>query len=90
MVLSRKWPSASNSRGFGHSVLTASPYSYIFMNLDNSRDWALHKASVKTVHKFSSLIKVLLLGSAGGLVRNVSFVPCCAGAQRLTATVKRV
>lgn len=75
IVPSQKWPSASNSKGFGHSALTASHSSYIFMNLDNSQDWALHKASVKTVHKFSSLIEVLLLGSAGGLVRNVLFVP---------------
>jgi len=41
---------------------------YVFMNIDNSRDWALHKASVKTVREFSLLIEVLLRSSEDGLL----------------------
>lgn len=54
--------------GFGDIKLTPSPSSYIFVNIDNSRDWELHKGSVETVRKFNLLIEGALRGSADGLV----------------------
>ena len=54
-------------------VLNTSHYSYIFVNIDNSREWSLHKASAETVRKFSLLIEVLLRNSSDGLVCVASF-----------------
>jgi len=48
--------------------LTAPHSSYIFLNTEHSRDWALHNASAETVSKFSSLIEVLLRDSTNWLV----------------------
>lgn len=48
--------------------LTTPRSSYIFVNIENSRDWALHKASAETVRKFSLLIEVLVRNSADGPV----------------------
>jgi len=44
---------------------------YIFVNIDNSRDWALHKASAETVRKFVSLIEVSLRNSSDGLLNGL-------------------
>jgi len=66
-VLSRKWPSTSDPGKSCH-VLNTPHSSYIFVNIDHSRDWALHKASAETVRKFSLLIEVLLRNSPDGLV----------------------
>ncbi|KAF9787785.1 heme peroxidase [Thelephora terrestris] len=48
---------------------------YIFANVDSSRDWALHKASAETVHRFSLLIEVLLRDSADGLFNALKCFP---------------
>lgn len=45
-----------------------SRFSYIFVNVENSRDWALREAAAETISKFSSLIEVSLRDSADGLV----------------------
>jgi len=44
---------------------------YIFVNIDNSRDWTLHKGSAETVRKFSLLIEALLRVSADGLLHAI-------------------
>lgn len=46
--------------------------SYIFVNIDNSRDWELHNGSAETVRKFTLLIEVLIRDSADGLVCGLS------------------
>lgn len=57
-----------DSGQFYEKGLTALHFSYIFVNTEHSRDWALHKASAETVSKFSMLTEVLLRDSTNGLV----------------------
>lgn len=40
---------------------------YVFVNIENSRDWTLHHASAETVRKFSSLLGTLIRNSGDGL-----------------------
>ena len=72
IVPSRKWLSVFDPIVPGHTKLTLSRFSYVFVNIDSSRDWELCKDSAETVSKFSLLIEVLLRESADGLVRGTS------------------
>jgi hypothetical protein len=90
-VPSRKWLSAFDSRIPDHAELNPLYSRYIFVNIDNSRDWVSQRASAEIVRRFSLLIEVLILDSADGLVcEPSSWLPVNAYLDSQLSALKRL